>query len=269
MIPRLSTYLVACLLSAAPLLAADGWLTDFDEAKKIAQKEHKDILVDFTGSDWCGWCIRLKKEVFDQADFTAASKDFVLVELDFPQKKKQPPEMKAKNSALATQFNIEGYPTILLLDAQGEPYAQTGYQEGGAKKYLEHLAELRKSNTPEGKKTLAERKRNEVRGRKLGEEMQMLVDPILEKKDLAAADAAVAKFVKEQALLGELRLSLLVNARINNVVTCQPGNHAMVLKTIDEIIESTKDADLGDLKKFRAQVAAARDAEAAEQAKKK
>jgi protein disulfide-isomerase len=77
--------LFACLalcLSVVSLSAAEGWLTDLDEGIKVAKAEKKAILVDFTGSDWCGWCIRLKKEVFDQKEFAAVSKDFVLVELD-------------------------------------------------------------------------------------------------------------------------------------------------------------------------------------------
>ena len=101
--------LSAMLLLAAlpPLRAADAWLTDLEAAKKQAAAEKKDILVDFTGSDWCVWCIRLKKEVFDQKAFEPAAKDFVFVELDFPRGKQQDPAVKAKNEALAKQFSIE------------------------------------------------------------------------------------------------------------------------------------------------------------------
>ena len=69
--------------------AAEGgrWIDDFDEAVKLAKAENKDLLVDFTGSDWCGWCIKLNKEVFSQPDFAGyAKKNLVLVELDFPNK---------------------------------------------------------------------------------------------------------------------------------------------------------------------------------------
>ncbi len=98
MMPRQFLAAVALCLSLLSLSAADAvWLTDLDEGMKVAKAEKKAILVDFTGSDWCGWCIRLKKEVFDQREFAAVTKDFVLVELDYPQKKKQPAEEKAKN----------------------------------------------------------------------------------------------------------------------------------------------------------------------------
>ncbi|NNM28614.1 MAG: thioredoxin family protein, partial [Akkermansiaceae bacterium] len=97
------------------------------------------------GSDWCGWCIRLKNEVFDQDPFKQKSGDhFILVELDFPRdQSKLSKETKDQNQALGKKYSVQGYPTIILADAQGRPYAQTGYQEGGPEKYLEHLADLR------------------------------------------------------------------------------------------------------------------------------
>ena len=252
---------VALCLSALSLSAADGWLTDLDEGIKVAKAEKKAILVDFTGSDWCGWCIRLKKEVFDQKEFAAATKDFVLVELDYPQKKKQPAEEKAKNKALAEKFAIEGFPTIMLLDAEGVPFAQTGYQDGGPVKYLAHLAELLKANTSEGKAKFAQTKKDEGLVRGYGEELEKLITPHLEKKDLASAEAAIAKFIKDKAVTGAAKVTLSANARIGSVQACKPGDHAAVLKVLDEIIADNP-ADLtGELKQFRAQVAAAQAAD--------
>ena len=76
-----------------------GWSHDVDAALKQAKKEGKDVLMDFTGSDWCGWCIRLNKEVFSQKEFLpAVTKNFVLVELDFPRKKQLSPEIKKQNA---------------------------------------------------------------------------------------------------------------------------------------------------------------------------
>jgi thioredoxin-related protein len=125
--------------------AAEGWTEDYEKAKETAAKDGKDLLIDFTGSDWCGWCIKLTKEVFSKDGFKAeAPKHFVLVELDFPQQKEQPDAIKKQNEKLQEQFGIEGFPTIVLADAKGRPYATTGYQEGGAEAYLKHLAELRK-----------------------------------------------------------------------------------------------------------------------------
>lgn len=134
---------IAAALLLAPLAAlagGDTWLTDLDEAKAVAKAEDKAILIDFTGSDWCHWCIILKKEVFGKEEFTkAASKDFVLVELDFPRESKQSAEEKKKNEALAKTYGIQGFPTVVLTDAKGKEFARTGYREGGVKPYLTHL----------------------------------------------------------------------------------------------------------------------------------
>ncbi len=132
---------------AACLHAQDGaWIQDFPKAKAQAKAEHKHLLIDFTGSDWCSWCIKLDKEVFSQEPFQAgAPKDFVLVKLDYPRDESLvTAEIRAQNEQLQQQYEIRGYPTILLADAEGRPYAQAGYQKGGAEKYLELLAEMKR-----------------------------------------------------------------------------------------------------------------------------
>ena len=136
---------LAWTLTVSTFAAGDLWVSDFEKAKQTAAAEGKDLLIDFTGSDWCGWCIKLRKEVFDLDAFkTAAPKNFVLVEIDFPQNKtKLTKETQELNAKLQTQFGIQGFPSIVLADAQGRPYAQTGYQAGGPEKYLPHLDELR------------------------------------------------------------------------------------------------------------------------------
>ncbi len=128
-------------LSSSVLASGEGWMTDWEAAKKKAAEEKKDLLVDFTGSDWCGWCIKLDKEVFSEAKFKdEASKQFVFVSLDFPQKKELPKEEKEQNEKLQKEFGVQGFPTIFLTDASGKPFGKTGYQPGGPEKYLEHLA---------------------------------------------------------------------------------------------------------------------------------
>jgi thioredoxin-related protein len=127
----------------------EGWTPDYETAKKQAAEQKKDLLIDFTGSDWCGWCIKLNDEVFKHDAFKTGVKDsFVLVEIDFPKdKSKQSEETQKQNQELGKKYAVEGYPTILLCDAGGRPYAAAGYQEGGPDKYVAHLNELR------GKKT--------------------------------------------------------------------------------------------------------------------
>jgi thioredoxin-related protein len=257
--PRSLLAFLALCLSVISLSAAEGWLTDLEEGIKVAKAEKKAIMVDFTGSDWCGWCIRLKKEVFDQKEFAAVTKDFVLVELDYPQRKKQSPEEKAKNAAWAEKFAIRGYPTIMLLNANGEPFAQTGYQAGGPVKYLAHIAELLKANSAEGVKAFAQGKKDEAQASVYRDELENLLTSFFEKRDLAGGEAAIAQFVKAKSLDGSVRVNVTLGVHISLVRQCKPGDHAAVLKVLDETIAAAP-ADLKEmveLKDFRAQVAAA------------
>jgi thioredoxin-related protein len=137
---------IALALTASFATASgDGWMTDFAAAKKKAAAEKKDLLVDFTGSDWCSWCIKLNDEVFKHDAFKndVASK-YILVELDYPRdKSKQSDELQKQNEQLSKEYSIKGFPTILLMDSLGRPFAKTGYQAGGPEKYIAHLDELR------------------------------------------------------------------------------------------------------------------------------
>ena len=133
---------LAFLKKARPMEdAGSKWIEDFEIAKAKAQFQGKDMLVDFTGSDWCSWCWRLNEEVFDRDAFkNAAPKSFVLVKLDYPRDtSKMAQEIINQNKRLQEEYPFPGFPTIYLMDAQGRPYAQTGYQEGGPEKYLESL----------------------------------------------------------------------------------------------------------------------------------
>ncbi len=123
-----------------------AWLTNFTEAKAKAKAEKKDLLIDFTGSDWCGWCIKLDEEVFSKDEFKKdAPTHFVLVKLDYPRNQDLvTDEIRAQNKELGEKYSIQDYPTILLCDSEGRVYGQTGYQEGGPEKYNTLLADLKK-----------------------------------------------------------------------------------------------------------------------------
>ena len=133
--------LVATCISAA---ATDiVWLDDFGQAKKIAAEKKLTILADFSGSDWCGWCIRLDKEVFSQEAFKSyANKNVILFVADFPSHKKLASAVTEQNKKLADEYKVEGFPTVLLLNADGKVMARTGYKPGGAEAYVEHLKGL-------------------------------------------------------------------------------------------------------------------------------
>jgi len=127
-------------LTAPFILAGEGWLTSLSEAKTLAKKEGKPILMNFSGSDWCGWCIRLDKEVFSTSVFKDYAKDnLVLLELDFPKKTAQAEDIKTQNRQLADQYKVRGFPTIILIDADGKVILETGYKRGGSAAYVDHL----------------------------------------------------------------------------------------------------------------------------------
>jgi thioredoxin-related protein len=117
-----------------------NWNGNLEKAVEQAKKENKTVLVNFTGSDWCIWCKRLSSEVFQQKEFEEyAKKSLVLVMLDFPKDIEQTQATKEYNNKLAQKYGIQGFPTILLINGQGKLVAQTGYQPGGAAKYVEHI----------------------------------------------------------------------------------------------------------------------------------
>jgi len=119
------------------------WMTDFEAAKTKARAENKALLLDFTGSDWCGWCIKLKDEVFTQAAFKEyAAENLILVELDFPRNKPQSEALVLQNETLAEKYAIRGFPTILILSPDGELVEKTGYKKGGAENYVQHLKSI-------------------------------------------------------------------------------------------------------------------------------
>ena len=134
--------LAAALVLSVSLHAADeakgsGWTEKYDEAVAASKKSGLPILADFTGSDWCGWCIKLHKEVFDTQEFKDwAAKNVVLLELDFPQKKAQDAALKAKNKELSDKYKVEGFPTIVILDTTGKKLGELGYEEGGPKVWI-------------------------------------------------------------------------------------------------------------------------------------
>ena len=119
-------------LAASVTASAADWQTDYGKALQLAKSQNKQVLVDFTGSDWCGPCIQLRKQVFSRPEFRAyADKNLILVEVDYPQRKKQSAELKKQNEKLSQQYGIDekGFPTIVLLDPAGKKVRElTGYE---------------------------------------------------------------------------------------------------------------------------------------------
>jgi len=247
---------VALMIAALPALAAPKWFTDLDEAKAVAVKENKPLLVDFTGSDWCGYCIKLHAEVFDKPEFEAFAKNYVLVELDFPSKKPQPAEEKAKNKATQTKFGVSGFPTVLLIDAKsGEAYGrQSGYGPGtGPKAYIEKLSAFK--NTAEGRAALVaeSKKASEASAKRAAQGAK--VRAAIEAKDFDA----VCKLLDED--FADAQGSRKAVASINKALISQridPANKERALKWADQAVaESAGDEKMqASIKQMRDRMAA-------------
>ena len=120
------------------------WLTDVPTAMAKAKAENKIVLLDFTGSDWCGWCMKLDSEVFAKPDFIAYAKaNLVMVELDYPHEKPQSAALKAANAAIAKKYDVDGYPTLVLLNSAGDQIDKSvGYITAGLPGYLDRFKKL-------------------------------------------------------------------------------------------------------------------------------
>jgi len=126
--------------------AESGWLNDYKKAQEEAKATNKVLLLNFTGSDWCGWCIKFDREVLSKPQFKDYARDnLVLVELDFPRAKAQTPEVRKQNRDLAQQYEVVGFPTIVVLNSDGQTlWKFDGYFPGGPDAFIAELQKLRK-----------------------------------------------------------------------------------------------------------------------------
>jgi protein disulfide-isomerase len=138
-----ASFLVSGMVASAE---ESGWLTDFKQAQQEAKAGNKFVLLDFTGSDWCGWCKKFDKEVLLQPEFKDfARNNLVVVEVDFPRGKQQSLELKKQNRELAMQYEIMGFPTIVVLNSDGQKlWRYDGYFPDGPAAFIAQLQKLRK-----------------------------------------------------------------------------------------------------------------------------
>jgi thiol-disulfide isomerase/thioredoxin len=240
--------LLAVVAAFTATAAEPVWLTDLDAAKAQAVKENKPVLVDFTGSDWCPPCKALHKNVFESAEFAAVASKYVLVELDFPRKTPQAPELKAKNAELSKQFGISGFPTVLLIDAKsGDVFGKTvGFGGQTAKEYLEKIASFK--NTAEGKASLAKEQASESARSSKSRELGQKINAAIEAKDFKAAEAALNEIFAD--VTGP-RKSVLHYNKARILLQIDPAAKEVALKYLDEALQAAA-GDAAMTKTFQA-----------------
>jgi thioredoxin-related protein len=131
---------------SASARADTGWETDVKKAQEQAKSSNKLVFLDFTGSDWCGYCIRLNADILSKPAFKDyATKNLVLVEVDFPRAKPQTTDTRKQNQELAEKYGIQGFPTIVVLNGAGQKVWQyEGYFPGGPDAFIAELEKARK-----------------------------------------------------------------------------------------------------------------------------
>ncbi len=119
------------------------WSTDYDGSLDRAKLEHKHVFLFFTGSDWCGWCKKLDREILATGEFIQYAQDkLILVELDYPRQTPQSYEVRVQNKMLESRYSITGFPTVVVLDYTGKSVARMGYQRGGPEPFINQLKAL-------------------------------------------------------------------------------------------------------------------------------
>ncbi|MEI6055354.1 MAG: thioredoxin fold domain-containing protein [Lentisphaerota bacterium] len=161
---RKSIAILAVVLSATLSYAADlTWMDNFSDAEAKAAKDNKYIFADFTGSDWCPWCIKLDAEVLNTPEFKEYAKDnLILFKADFPRNKQISDKVKDQNVRLMDKYSVMGFPTILIIDQEGGVVATMGYEQGGPVPYIASIKKAISTYKPVYK-TKAQKSLDELR----------------------------------------------------------------------------------------------------------
>ena len=247
-----STLLTLCsvivfMISQCAKAEDSQWLADPDSAIKAAVKDKKDLLLLFTGSDWCPPCQKLEQEVFADEDFYAeAEGDFVFVKFDFLRNSPIRDEVKARNDEWAKKFGVDSFPTVVLVDPQLRPYAFAGYEKGGSENFLGMLEESRQVRITRDKKMAAAENAK-------GDDRATLLDEALSAMPREISDVYYAEIIEEiikldeddelglrtkwnEARDAELRKSILTDV----MMVARLDSPKRAVKMIDEILAEVK-----------------------------
>lgn len=235
------------LISQCAKADESQWSDDPKSAVATAAKEKKDLLLLFTGSDWCPPCKKLEQEVFLDEDFYAeAEGHFVFVKFDFLKNSPLREEVKLKNEEWSKKFGVDSFPTIVLVDSDLKPYAFAGYEEGGAENFLGMLEESRQVRLKRDAKM-------EAASKVKGDERATLLDEALSEMPREISDVYYAEIIEEIVKLDEdddlglrtkwneaadieLRKSILTDV----MMVARLDSPSRAVKMIDEILAEVK-----------------------------
>ncbi len=244
-------YITGLAAAVAPAFAALEWSTDLDAARTRAAAEGKSVLVDFTGSDWCGYCIQLKKNVFDTPEFEAFAKDnFLFVEIDVPRDvKRVGQELFNKNQQLCQQYKISGFPTIMIMSPEG--YIIGGFVGGADMNRAKDCLNAAKDNAQ--KLAVANTLQGSEKAKALAEIHASLA------RDLKVANTAMLKAIAESDVDDVTGMKDMAKAtaqmdELEAKLNATGGNAAKALPIINEAIKTAYPANLEDMLMIKGQI---------------
>lgn len=119
------------------------WMTDFQAAKALAKEQSKPMFLYFTGSDWCPWCIKMNTQILSTPEFNQAlSQKMIFVKVDFPRSTQLDKATKQQNDQLSKTFGVQGFPTVILLDSNGDRIEKLSFQAGGGAIYAKKVLDI-------------------------------------------------------------------------------------------------------------------------------
>lgn len=244
-------YMTGLAAAVAPAFAAIEWTTDLDAARTRAAAEGKSVLVDFTGSDWCGYCIQLKKNVFDTPAFESFAKDdFVFVEIDVPSDVNRiGQELYNKNSQLCEQYKISGFPTIMIMSPEG--YIIGGFVGGANMARVQDSLNKAKENAAKVKE--AEKLEGSAKALKLAEVQASLAS------DLKIANTAMIQVIADADVDNVTGMKDMAKAtaqmeELEKKLNATNGNPEKALPIINEAIATAYPVNLETMLQVKGQI---------------
>ncbi len=229
------------LLHAGGAAAGDKWLSDLDEAERLAARDGKDMFILFTGTAWCGPCVQFEHDVLSRPEFAQAAEPFILVKLEFPQSSDDlPPGQRDDFLAWRERYGIRVFPTVILADATGRPYAVTGNTGLGPEEYARRLGKLREARD---RRDASLAKAAEARGVEKARRLD---------EALSAVDGAFDRSLTEKQ--GDM-LARFYRGQIDQIMDLDPENAAGLREKYRALLNA--DAEQDRVEEMHARFAAA------------